>query len=122
MEKVILDTNFLMIPYQFKVDIFSELDRIGPFKLFVLDKTVKELEKLAEHEKGKNKLAARLALTFIKAKALNIITALQDEYADEALVRLSKEGYTIATQDIELQKKIKKKIILRQKKYLELRE
>ena len=31
MIKVILDTNFLMIPYKFRVDIFSELTRVCNF-------------------------------------------------------------------------------------------
>ncbi|MBW2991754.1 hypothetical protein KY345_00870 [Candidatus Woesearchaeota archaeon] len=31
MRKIILDTNFLLIPGQFKIDIFSEIRRICDF-------------------------------------------------------------------------------------------
>ena len=46
MKKIILDTNFLLIPAQFKVDIFDEIDRImiEKYQLFVLDKTIDELK------------------------------------------------------------------------------
>ena len=45
MAKIILDTNFLMIPAQFNVDIFSEIHRICDFKyeLYIIDKTIDEL-------------------------------------------------------------------------------
>ena len=44
--KIILDTNFLMIPSMFKVDIFSEIERICDFKyeLCIVDKTLDEKE------------------------------------------------------------------------------
>ena len=49
MRNIILDTNFLMIPLQFKVDIFSEIERICNFKyeLLVPEASVKELENLS---------------------------------------------------------------------------
>ncbi|MCK5847744.1 MAG: hypothetical protein KAH01_00935, partial [Caldisericia bacterium] len=42
MEKVLIDTNFLIIPFSFKVDIFSELQRVlsNP-ELFILEESVK---------------------------------------------------------------------------------
>ena len=56
MEKILLDTNFLLIPSQFKVDIFSEIKRICNFsyKLYVLDKSVGELNYIIENQKGIN--------------------------------------------------------------------
>ena len=55
MKKIILDTNFLLIPSQFNVDIFTEIDRICLFKykLCVLDETINELNSIIEKQKGK---------------------------------------------------------------------
>ena len=46
--KIYLDTNFLLIPAQFKVDIFEEIERLmdKPYDLYVFDKSLKELEDL----------------------------------------------------------------------------
>jgi Uncharacterized proteins of PilT N-term./Vapc superfamily len=51
--KVLLDTNALMMPEQFGVDIFSELERLGYFDYIVPTAVVRELRaiaKLAEKE------------------------------------------------------------------------
>ena len=120
MKKIILDTNFLLIPAQFKVDIFSEIDRIikDKYQLFVLKGTIKELNKIIEEQRSKYKLAAKLALKLIKAKGLKILD-INQKPVDKILINLSNE-YIIATQDRELKKKIKSKIILRKKQYLVL--
>ena len=141
MKKILLDTNFLLIPYQFKVDIFSEIDRIilEKYQICILDKTIDELNKIIrdKEQKLKNRLAATLALQLVKAKDVKIIkTKLsnksekgfevqkelqrQDKSVDDIIAEL--KGYIIATQDILLRKRLKhlKKgiITLRQKKYL----
>ncbi|MCH8328876.1 MAG: hypothetical protein IIB81_00615 [Nanoarchaeota archaeon] len=75
MKKILLDTNFLMICKQFKVDIFTQIDRISMFKykLFVLDKSIEELKKIVEGQTGKNKEAAKIALKLISLKNIEII-------------------------------------------------
>ncbi len=122
MKKVILDTNFLLIPSQFKVDIFSEIDRICDFgySLNILDKTFDELKKIVEKQKGKHRQAALLALKLIKAKKVKAIKTKKDEGVDDSLAALAKANDVIvATQDKLLKKRIKKPVItLRQKKYL----
>lgn len=121
--KIILDTNFLLIPSRFKIDIFSEINRICDFSysLYVLDKTIGELEKIAVKQKGKHKQAAKLALKLIKAKRLKKIRTEAGNVDDILL----KQDAVIATQDkalIRRLKKAKKKVIqLRQKKYLMLK-
>jgi len=122
-KKVLLDTNFLMIPGEIGVDIFNELERVCQFEyqVYILDKTVKELEKIVEKQKGKYKEAAKLGLSLIKAKNIEIIPTEGDQYVDDILVELQNE-YIIATQDKALKTKLKNIIILRQKKYLELIE
>jgi hypothetical protein len=119
--KIILDTNFLLLPYQFKLDIFTEIDRIilEKYEIYILDKTIEELKKLINNqgEKVKNKLAATLALQLIKVKKIPIIKTKENASVDDIIAKL--EGYVIATQDIELKKRLNCKIItMRAKKKL----
>jgi rRNA-processing protein FCF1 len=121
MKKIILDTNFLLIPVQFRVDIFDEIDRImlERYQLFVLDKTIDELKKIITDKKQKlrNRKAAKLGLQLLKAKNVKIIKTKEDLLVDDLIVKL--KGYIVATQDIGLKKRIKGKIItLRAKKKL----
>ena len=69
--KFLLDTNFLLIPGQFKIDIFSELNKYGKPKLFTLDLVVQELKTLSTG-KGKDSAAAKLALELLQQKKVDI--------------------------------------------------
>ncbi len=124
--RIIIDTNFLLIPAQFNVDIFAEIDRICIFKykLYVLDKTITELKKIISNKKqsGKNKAAAKLALQLLKAKNVSVIKTTKDLLVDDILIEIADENTIIATQDMELKRKLKKKsiklIVLRAKNKL----
>ena len=122
-KKVVLDTNFLLIPGQFKVDIFSELDRIchGTYTVFILDKTLQELERILQKQRGRQKEAAKLALAIIRAKNINTLPSGK-ETVDDAIVTLADKDTFVATQDMALKRRLKGKaggiITLRQKKYL----
>lgn len=123
MKKIILDTNFLLIPAQFKVDIFSEIDRICLFnyKLYILDKTIDELKEIIAKQKGKHKEAAKIALQLIKKQNINVIKT-EDGKVDELILGLLGKDCVLATQDNILRRKAVKKgiktIVLRSKKYL----
>ncbi len=125
-QTIILDTNFLMIPCQFGVDIFSEVDRICDFEyeLAVLDKTVGELNKIISEQRGNKISAARMALELLKRKDLKIIRTPFPKPADDLLVEEAEKGAIVATQDSALKKRIKGKkgriIFLRNKKFLQL--
>ncbi|MBL7147940.1 MAG: ribonuclease VapC [Nanoarchaeota archaeon] len=113
MYNIILDTNFLLIIPQFKIDIFRELERICNFKykISILDKTLEEL---------KNKPYEKLIKEIIKKKKINIIKS-KGTYVDEILKNIKNTNTIIATNDKELKKKLKTPlIILKQKKYLQL--
>ncbi|NYZ77300.1 nucleotide-binding protein [Candidatus Micrarchaeota archaeon] len=106
---VIIDTNFLLIPFKFRIDILTELERlIDVHRQFVItSKTVKELENLAENA-GKQGAGARLALKILDAnkKGIEIVESNKpvdlwiEEYAE-------KHGAIVCTNDIELKKKLK---------------
>ena len=125
MKKIILDTNFLLIPIQFKVDIFSEIDRICDFnyKLFIFEQSIDELKNIIEKQSQKHKKAAEFALKLIKLKNIEIIKSDEQDVDSLILENLDKD-IIVATQDINLRKELLKKrasvIMLRQKKYLQL--
>ena len=127
MEKILLDTNFLLIPYQFKVDIFTQINRIVhfPYKIFVLDKSVEELRKVIKEQKGKSKDAAKVALKLIAIKNIAIVNTQGNKKTDDAIIELSSENnYIVATQDKDLKRRLINQrievIVLRQKKILVL--
>jgi len=122
--KILLDTNFLLIPSQFKVDIFSEIERImyEPYKIYILEQTIDELKKIIKEQKGKHREAANLALKLIKQKDLNTIKNFSKDSVDDIILDIVDSSYIVATQDKELKKVLKEKkikiIALRAKKYL----
>ncbi len=131
MKKIIIDTNFFVSAIRFKIDIFSELQRICDFKyiIYIVDGTIGELEKLAETGKPKDKIAARISLELIKKEKIKITKISSKnkrvKNVDLLILNLIKEGnFIVATQDKELKREIRKKrvplIVLRQKRYLKL--
>lgn len=121
--KVIMDSNFLMIPFQFNVDIFSEIERLLDFSydLFVPDKVFVELQTLAKKGNLKERKAARVGLELArKMKPVSI----EGESPDDALVSIANNDTIICTNDKLLRKRILAKggraIFLRQKRFLEL--
>ncbi|MBI3031923.1 hypothetical protein HYY69_00470 [Candidatus Woesearchaeota archaeon] len=122
-KKILLDTNFLLIPGSLGVDIFRELENTCNFnyELYVLDKSLEELKKIVEQQTGKDKQAAQLALKLVQAKKIKILTIPSQDYVDDILVHL-KDEYIIATQDKDLKRKLKNVLVLRQKKYIQLIE
>ncbi len=127
MKKIIIDTNFLLIPYQFKVDIFSEISRVCSFsyELYIVDKTIQELEKIVNKQTGKNRKAAALGMIFLGQRIKGRIKA-GELTVDEAILKQASKskGCIVATQDAELKRKLKKKgvslIVLKNKAYLEI--
>jgi len=111
-----------MVPFQFNVDIIDELEKAFPsYKLTTPEFIINELVGLKKNLKGKNRVAAGIALKIAKSSNVEIenIPLKDQESVDDALLRVSK---VLATNDIELKKKAKEKhitvIFLRQKKYL----
>ena len=123
--KIILDTNFLLIPTQFNVDIFSEIKRICDFsyELVVVSETVLELKGLVKNSKtsGKDKKAAKLALHMLKTFKVKTLHDNRKLFkrADEAIVLVANKNTVVATQDRKLKKQLKsRRIVLRKKQHL----
>ena len=116
---VILDTNALINSMQWKIDIFSELERVCDFayQVAVVQGTLTELRKIQMEQRGKFRDAAKLALLLLKKKKVKVFP--EEGYVDTLLVQHSQRGDIILTQDKELKKKLLKPYFtLRQKKYV----
>ena len=118
---MLLDTNALMVPEQFGVDIFSEMLRLGYSEHLIPSAVQRELEYLAKKAgTGLDKSAAKVGLGL--ATRCQIITLEED--ADYALECLAvRENAAVFTNDKELKKRLIRKgitvIYLRQGRYLE---
>ena len=112
-KKIILDTNFLLIPGHYKVDIFSEIDRICNFKykIILFDRVVEELMQILKAERKKDREAAKLALALIKAKHLKTTPSNSEEYVVNLIVNTADDSTIVATEDKWLRKKLRQKNI-----------
>lgn len=138
-KKVVLDTNFLLIPGQFRVDIFSEFDKICNFnyEVCVLPATVKELESIVGSKScsAKDRRAAKLGLLLLKAKGVKVVNPKRKVFksADKAILEFvsaaglsAEKSVIVSTQDKLLRDRLRAKgvpvIVLRQKRYLQLQQ
>ena len=121
-KEVVIDTNFFMVPFQFNVDVITELEnKLPSYKLTTPSFVINELKGLKRNNKGKIRLNANLALKLANSSKVEIkdISLLENETVDDALLRVSE---VLATNDIELKNRAKNKGItvayLRQKRYI----
>jgi uncharacterized protein len=117
--KALLDTNFLLLPHQFGVDIFEYLKF---YDLATLDVCIKELNKLAKN-RGEKGMGARVALQLLKTKNVAVEKA-KEKTVDKALLEYAVNNRcVVGTNDKVLIKALKvqgiKIIRLKQNKYLE---
>ncbi len=126
MRKVILDANFLLVPFQFKVDIFSEIEAlIGGFEPIVLSTTVDELKRLSAVKSEKTRRNFSAALELVKKCRIVDVELRPGESYDDIILRVANEGkYIVATNDSRLRRRLRDKgittVFLRQKSHLEV--
>lgn len=110
MKTVILDTNFLLIPHQFKINILAELERLlqEPHEIVVCTSIIEELRKIAEG-RGKDGVAARVALEGIAQKKIKVLGSKGINADDWIIQYCEKQVRTIVcTNDVKLRKELKK--------------
>jgi len=106
MRAVVLDTNALMMPYQFGINIEKELNRLlGICRIIVPRTVVEEMEKLAE-EGGEVGRAAKLGLSIIRKRGVRLVET-ENKGDDGVLETAIKMDAAILTNDKELKKKAK---------------
>lgn len=121
--KVLLDTNFLLIGHNQKVDVFAEIGRVIPqnHQIVTLSCVLDELRGLVgETEDG---VAAKVGLTLLKEKGVDVIECAGP--VDDSIVELAGGGgYIVATNDQGLKARLRRKgikvITLRGQDHLEL--
>lgn len=119
MPDVILDANFLVIPFQFKVDIFEEIDRLvdGRQEIFTLDRTLNEALNLKDGE------YRSMVKKLVDLKDVQILNTKANMPVDDQLFQLGREGFIICTNDKELKRRLEREelpyIYLRQQNHLE---
>lgn len=115
MQRVVLDTNFLLLPFQYRIDLEEEIEKLVPgADVFVPRAVISELQ---AQRQGGSRLGGA-ALEF--ARRFKVIETTRK--GDEALIGLARKGYIVATNDKLLKEKIRRMekpvIFLRQKKFL----
>ena len=135
---VIIDSNFILIPFQFKINYFNEIreNLEGKLKFVIFKQILDELKAKSRRESksGKFQLQLNSGLNFIERNKehfdIEIIKVIKDhsETTDDFLIRnlislkIEAKHVFLATNDQELRKRAKKArinvIFLRQKKYL----
>lgn len=111
-----------MMAAQFPLDLVEELERTLPsYELLIPSPVMFELEKIKKRSKGKNRIAASIALKIAQSPPFKLkeMKLGKGEMVDDALLRISK---VLCTNDRELKIKARKKgitvVYLRQRRYL----
>jgi len=125
--KVILDSNFLFIPSEFRVDIFDELETLlgQRVDLVLLSPNYEEIRKIAEKDSPKTRQQASLALKLAEKCRIVQVERGFEETCDDVIVRVAKEWQSpVATNDGTLRRRLRNinvpVIYLRQKSRLEI--
>ena len=112
MQKVILDTSFILTAVRQKIDFFDIIEGKG-FQVVIPEQVIRELEGLG----------AELALKIMGMHKFKLIK-IEGKDADAAIIKFAKKNplAVVATLDEGLKKKIKNsKMIIRQLKKIEIR-
>ena len=122
---VVLDTNFLLIPIRFGVDIQAELGRVveASFVLAVTPAVLEELRRLEDKVKASEVKDIRFALAMASEMKVTDDVLAAGEEVDDQLLRLAVEsGYIVATTDAGLRRRLREKglpvVYMRQGRHL----
>jgi len=125
--KIIVDSNALFVPFQFKIDIFEELKALlnRNFELILLPPIREELEKIVNKGSPKIRRQASSALKLAEKCTLFNETEKFVGSPDDAIVQMAHEwNCPVFTNDSELRKKLRNinvpVIYVRQKSKLEI--
>ena len=125
--KVIVDSNALFAPLQFKIDIFSELEGLlnKRFDLILLSSVKRELETLAKKGSPKTRKNATYALKLGEKCTYVKVEDHESSQVDDVIVETAKKWRSpVFTNDVLLRKRLRDisvpVIYVRQKSRLEI--
>lgn len=122
MRKLLLDANFLILPFQFNVDIFGEFDRLvgEQYQTYTLNRTYNEALNV-EDGRYRTKVERLVKESMPNIEVLEVV-ADHGMDADDMLVQMAGE-YIVCTNDSDLKRRLREQelphIYLRQKNHLE---
>ncbi len=123
---VLLDTNFLLIPIRFRVDILQELERllVNP-RIVVPSPVVDELRALSQRRKISEQKEADFALRIVERCEVIEAEPLPDESVDDLILRVaSEQGLIVGTTDGGLRRRLRDRgvpvVYLRQRSFLDI--
>ena len=137
---IVIDSNFILLPFQFKVDYLNEI-RIkleGKLKFIIFRQILNELDAKKKRETKATKFQRQLksGLSYLESNKENFSIEFIDKFKDKnettddfllrKLITLKEESRNIflATNDSELRKRARElglyTIFLRQKKYISI--
>ena len=125
--RILFDTNFLMIPLRFGVDVFEEAERVlnQPPEFYVTRSVLKEIEHLKQ-DAGPSFVKELSFAEKIAERCIVLEVEVEDgETVDDSILRTAKnKRFIVGTTDAELRKKLRdagvKVLVLRQRRYLEI--
>jgi len=102
--RVLLDTNALLMPAQFRVDLYDELLALfGDFEPITLEEVIGELSGLSRG-RGRDAAAARVGLAMARRSTV-VPSGSTAEHVDDRLIEYARrEGCTVVTNDRQLRK------------------
>lgn len=125
--KVILDSNVLFMPLQFKIDILEELKTLlnKGFEPVLLSQVRQELERLAKEGSTQMRKNAAFALKLAEKCKVVTIDETGADSVDDAIVKVASQGgCAVFTNDRQLKRKLRDinvpVIYLRQKSRLSI--
>lgn len=122
---IILDSNALFVPIQFKIDIFKELKTLlnRNYKAVILKPIHRELQRLANE--GSPNMTKKAAFALKLAEQCHIINVKENATPDDAILEVAtRRNWPVFTNDRELRRKLRNinvpVIYVRQKSRLEI--
>lgn len=115
-----------MMMIQLDVDIITQLKSLLPsyYELIVPSLILTELDILKRKSKGKDKLAASIALQVAKKEPFKVVEIEKTEHVDNLLLQYCSDEDVLCTNDKNLRKKARQLgitvVYLRQRRFLEV--
>lgn len=98
--KIMLDTNFLVAPFQLSIDLFEEIDRVYPVnEVYTIEDAVQEARSIEDGRYGK------LVEKLIETQDIEVLETEGEGEVDDLLVDISDE-FVVATNDKELKERL----------------
>lgn len=117
--RLVLDANFLVLPFQFNVEIFDEFKRLlgGKYEVWTLERALNEALNIEDAK------YRQLVKKLMDLKDIGVIRTPADQPVDDDLMDMARDGFVICTNDRKLRNRLDDEnlphIFLRQRNHLE---